>query len=299
MGLLEAHAALAGRKAVVVGGAHGIGRAISLALADAGIAVASCDFDEEAVGPIAGEIEAKGVKCLSVHADVRDEAALDGFFDRVEHEFETVDFLINVAGGVKSDYFTKTTREQNASEIRLNYGYILDAVRRAVPMIRKGGRGGSIVSFTTIEAHRGAATYSVYAGAKAATTNFSRALAVELAQEGIRVNTIAPDTTPSRTSFSSASPEYMAKYFALPEEAREAGMSMYIPQKHPPSQEDLANAVLILVSDLSRSITGVTLHVDGGTMASAGFIDWPFDHKWGPAAGVETLARLFAEERKG
>ena len=294
MGLLEAHAALAGRKAVVVGGAHGIGRAISLALADAGIGVAACDFDEEALGPIGEELAAKGVPWLSVLADVRDEAALDAFFDKVEAEFETVDFLINVAGGVKSLPFTETSREQNASEIRLNYGYILDAVRRAVPMIRKGGRGGSIVSFTTIEAHRGAASYSVYAGAKAATTNFSRALAVELAQEGIRVNTIAPDTTPSRTSFSSASPEFMAKYLALPEEARAAGMAMYIPQKEPPSQEDLANAVLMLVSDLTRSITGITLHVDGGTMASAGFIDWPFDHKWGPAPGVETLAKLFA-----
>lgn len=295
MGLLEAHAALAGRKAIIVGGAFGIGRAISLGLAEAGIAIATCDFDEEGAGTIAGEVEALGVKCLSVHADVRDEAALDAFFDRVEQEFETVDFLINVAGGVKSDYFTETTREQNASEIRLNYGYILDAVHRAVPMIRKGGRGGSIISFTTIEAHRGAASYSVYAGAKAATTNFSKALAVELAKEGIRVNLIAPDTTPSRTSYASASPEFMAKYFALPEEARDAGMSMYIPQKHPPSEEDLANAVLILISDLSRSITGITLHVDGGTMASAGFIDWPFDHKWGPAPGVETLAKLFTE----
>jgi NAD(P)-dependent dehydrogenase (short-subunit alcohol dehydrogenase family) len=293
MGLLEAHAALAGRKAVVVGGGHGIGRAISLALADAGIAIATCDFDEKTVGTIAGEIEARGVQSLCDHADVRDETALDNFFDRVEQEFGNVDFLINVAGGVKSDLFTDTTREQNASEIRLNYGYILDAVRRVVPLIRKGGRGGSIVSFTTIEAHRGAASYSVYAGAKAATTNFSRALAVELAGEGIRVNLIAPDTTPSRTSLSSASPEFIAKYLALPEEVRDAGMGMYIPQKHPPSQEDLANAVLILVSDLSRSITGITLHVDGGTMASAGFIDWPFDHKWGPAPGVETLARLF------
>ncbi|MDG2004246.1 MAG: SDR family NAD(P)-dependent oxidoreductase [Novosphingobium sp.] len=296
MGLLEAHAALAGRKAIVVGGAHGIGRAISLALADAGIAVAACDFDEEAASAIGAEVEAHGVECIAAHADVRDEAALERFFDRVEAEFETVDFLINVAGGVKSDLFTETTREQNASEIRLNYGYILDAVRRAVPMIRKGGRGGSIISFTTIEAHRGAASYSVYAGAKAATTNFSKALAVELAQEGIRVNLIAPDTTPSRTSFASASPEFMEKYLALPEEARAAGMSMYIPQKHPPSQEDLANAVLMLVSDLTRSITGITLHVDGGTMASAGFIDWPLDHKWGPAPGVETLAKLFAAD---
>jgi NAD(P)-dependent dehydrogenase (short-subunit alcohol dehydrogenase family) len=293
MGLLEAHAALKGRKAIVVGGAHGIGRAISLALADAGIAVAACDFDEEAVAPLAEELAARGVQHLSMLADVRDEAALDAFFDRVEAAFGDADFLVNVAGGVKSLPFTETSREQNASEIRLNYGYILDSIRRTVPMIRKGGRGGSIISFTTIEAHRGAASYSVYAGAKAATTNFSRALAVELAQEGIRVNTIAPDTTPSRTSFSSASPEFMAKYMALPEEARAAGMAMYIPQKEPPSQEDLANAVLMLVSDLTRSITGITLHVDGGTMASGGFIDWPFDHKWGPAPGVDTLAKLF------
>lgn len=296
MGLLEAHTALAGRKAVVVGGAHGIGRAISLALAKAGIAIAICDFDEEAANAISDEVEALGGKCLSVHADVRNVEAFEHFFDRVEDEFDSLDFLINVAGGVKSGYFTDTTREQNASEIRLNYGYILDAVRRAVPMIRKGSRGGSIISFTTIEAHRGAATYAVYAGAKAATTNFSRALAVELAAEEIRVNLIAPDTTPSRTSSSSATPEYMAKWHALPEEARAEAMNMYIPQKHPPSQEDLANAVLILISDLSRSITGITLHVDGGTMASSGFIDWPFDHKWGPAAGVETLSRLFASD---
>jgi NAD(P)-dependent dehydrogenase (short-subunit alcohol dehydrogenase family) len=295
MGLLEAHAALAGKRAIVVGGAYGIGRAITLALAGAGIDIALCDNDAEGVKAIGPEVEALGRRVLAVEADVRDAAALDAFFDRVEQHFDSADFLINIAGGVKSGPFTETSREQNASEIRLNYGYILDSVKRAVPLIRKGGRGGSIVSFTTIEAHRGAASYAVYAGAKAATTNFSRALAVELAAEGIRVNTIAPDTTPSRTSSSSASPEYMAKWHALPEAARAAGMDMYIPQKHPPSQEDLANAVLVLISDLSRSITGMTLHVDGGTMASAGFIDWPFDHKWGPAPGVELLARLFGE----
>ena len=292
MGLLEAHAALKGRTAVVVGGAFGIGRTISLALAEAGIAIACCDFDAEGIATIAGEVEARGVKCLAMLADVRDEAALEAFFDRVEQDFGSVDFLINVAGGVKSMYFTETTREQNASEIRLNYGYILDTVRRTVPMIRNGGRGGAIVTFTTIEAHRGAATYAVYAGAKAATTNFSKALAVELAKEGIRVNLIAPDTTPSRTSMASATPEFMARYYALPDEMKSFGMEMYIPQKVPPTQEDLANAVLILVSDLSKSITGITLHVDGGTMASAGFLEWPYDHKWGPAPGVGLLEKL-------
>jgi len=293
MGLLEAHAALAGKSAVVVGGATGIGRAITLALARAGMGIAACDNDAEGVRAIVPEVEALGGRILSLHADVRDAAAVDGFFDRVEAEFDSIDVLVNAAGGVKSNFFTDTTREQNAAEIRLNYGYILDSVRRTLPLMRKTGGGGSIVSFTTIEAHRGAATYAVYAGAKAATTNFSRALAVELAAEGIRVNLIAPDTTPSRTSSSSASPEFMARYYALPSEVRARGMEMYIPQKQPPSAEDLANAVLILASDLARSITGITLHVDGGTMASSGFIDWPFGEGFGPAPRVATLEKLF------
>ncbi len=82
----------------------------------------------------------------------------------------------------------------------MNYGYVIDSVRRAVPLIRSGGTGGSIINFTTIEAHRGAATYAVYAGAKAATTNFSRAMALELGADRIRVNPIAPDANPGKTS---------------------------------------------------------------------------------------------------
>ncbi|MGB8366255.1 MAG: SDR family NAD(P)-dependent oxidoreductase [Rhizomicrobium sp.] len=294
MGLLEAHAALAGKRAVILGGAGGVGRAVTLGLAAAGIDVVVCDNDQDAGATIAPDVEALGRRILYAACDVRDAVALDGFFDRIEAEVGTIDILVNVAGGVKSNRFLDTTREQNANEIRLNYGYILDSVRRAVPLIRKGGKGGSIVSFTTIEAHRGAASYAVYAGAKAATTNFSRALAVELAAEGIRVNIIAPDTTPSRTSSASADPAYIARYMALPAEARKQGMEMYIPQKHPPSQEDLANAVLFLVSDLARSITGIVLHVDGGTMASAGFIEWPFEELgFGPAPRVGALERLF------
>src|SRR5580692_10817947 len=208
MGLLEAHAGLAGKVAVVVGGAGGfMGRGITLALAKAGVRIAACDNDDEAVHTIVQEVEALGSRILSVRADVTDADTLDAFYDRVDKEFDRVDIVVNVAGGVKRSLFVESTREDNARDIRLNYGYIIDSVRRAVPLIRRGGRGGSIINFTTIEAHRGAATYAVYAGAKAVTTNFSRALAVELAAEGIRINMIAPDTTPSRGSTNSMSAE--------------------------------------------------------------------------------------------
>jgi NAD(P)-dependent dehydrogenase (short-subunit alcohol dehydrogenase family) len=293
MGLLEAHASLAGKRAVIVGGAGGQGRAMSLALAKAGISIACCDIDQEATRSIVPEVEALGQKILSVHADVRDADALDRFYDRVEAQFDSIDILINVVGGTKRTAFLDSTREQNALDIRLNYGYVIDSLRRAVPLIRKGGRGGSIINFTTIEAHRGAATFSVYAGAKAATTNFSRAMAVELGADHIRVNTIAPDTTPARGSYNALSDVDLARLSKLGEAALAESYKMYIPQKQAPSVDDLVNAVLFLASDLSRSITGITLHVDGGTRAAFGFIDWPYGDGFMPAPLAGSVSALF------
>ena len=162
-------------------------------------------------------------------------------------------------------------------------------MRRAIPLIRRGGRGGSIINFTTIEAHRGAATYAVYAGAKAATTNFSRALAVELGGDGIRVNLIAPDTSPARASNSALYPEDFKRLAALGEDALAATYKMYVPLKKAPSVEDVVNGVLFLASDLSRSITGTTLHIDGGTIAALGFMDWPYGDSFMPAPLGGTL----------
>jgi NAD(P)-dependent dehydrogenase (short-subunit alcohol dehydrogenase family) len=298
MGLLEAHAGLAGKVAVVVGGAGGfMGRGITLALAQAGVHIAACDNDEEAVRSIVPDVEALGSRILSVHADVTDADTLDAFYDRVEKIFPRVDILINVAGGVKRALFAETTREDNARDIRLNYGYIIDSVRRAIPLIRRGGRGGSIINFTTIEAHRGAATYAVYAGAKAATTNFSRALAVELGGDGIRVNLIAPDTSPARASNSALYPEDFERLAALGEDALAATYKMYVPLKRAPSVEDVVNGVLFLASDLARSITGTTLHIDGGTSAALGFMDWPYGDSFMPAPLGGTLSRLFPTKR--
>jgi NAD(P)-dependent dehydrogenase (short-subunit alcohol dehydrogenase family) len=296
MGLLEAHAALAGKTAVVVGGANGlVGRAVTLGLAGAGVDIATCDIDEEGVAGIVPAVEALGRRILSVHADVADAAALDGFYDRVEAEFDRVDILVNVVGGVSRSLFVDTTREQNARDIRLNYGYVIDSVRRAVPLMRRSGEGGSIVNFTTIEAHRGAATYAVYAGAKAATTNFSRAMALELGRDRIRVNLIAPDTNPAKTSNAALYPEDFERLAELGNDYSvfAKAFEMYVPLKEAPTVDDVVNAVLFLASDLSRSITGTVLHVDGGTSAAWGFMDWPYGDSFMPAPLGGTLKRLF------
>jgi NAD(P)-dependent dehydrogenase (short-subunit alcohol dehydrogenase family) len=295
MSRLVERAGLAGRKAVIIGGASGIGAAVTLALAGEGVDVAFCDIVAAAIEPTRKDAEALGVATFGAQADAIDRAALAAFYDGVEARFGGIDILVNLAGGTLRRNFDAGDSEADDRDIRRNYGYILDSTRRALPLIRQSGRGGSIINFTTIEAHRGAASFAVYAGAKAATANFTAALAVELGAERIRVNCIAPDTTPSAGN-ANAVPGIGESFLSLPEHVRGAGIDLYVPMKTVPMPEDLADAVLFLASDLSRFMTGTTLHVDGGTKAASGFLDWPYGDGFVPAPLAGTVAKLFASD---
>jgi NAD(P)-dependent dehydrogenase (short-subunit alcohol dehydrogenase family) len=293
MGLLEAHKALSGKIALVVGGAAGyIGAGVSLGLAGAGVNVIACDNDRDGISAISKAAAGLPGTIRASYADVNEPETLDTFFDSVEAETGRADILVNVAGGVRRSLFEKTSRADHARDIRLNYGYVIDSCQRAIPLLRKGGNGGSIINFTTIEAHRGAATFAVYAGAKAATTNFSRALAVELGTDQIRVNCIALDTNLARASNSALYPEDIARMAALGEDAMAKAMEIYVPQGRAPAVADVINGVLFLVSDLARSITGTTLHIDGGTIAALGWLNWPYGDGFMPAPLAGSLERL-------
>lgn len=294
MGLLEAHAAFAGKTAIVVGGAAGfLGRGVTLGLVGEGVNVICCDNDREGLDAIVPEVEGMGRSISAHYADVADPASLDAFFDQVEKETGSADILINVAGGVQRSLFEKTSRESHARDIRLNYDYVVQSCQRALPLLRSGEKGGSIINFTTIEAHRGAATFAVYAGAKAATTNFSRALAVELGADMIRVNCVATDTSPARASNGALAPEDFKRLAELGEDALARSIEFYVPQKRPPSVEEVVDGVIFLASDLSRTITGQTLHIDGGTSASWGFLDWPGGDSFMPAPLGGALKMMF------
>jgi NAD(P)-dependent dehydrogenase (short-subunit alcohol dehydrogenase family) len=293
MGLIEAHAALAGKVAVVVGGGGGhIGRAVSLGLAAAGVRLIVCDNDAMDMAETVRSVEGAGGTIDAIEADVTDPAAFGAFWDAVGERTDHVDMLINVPGGVRRALFADTTPEDHARDVRLNYLYVVESCHRALPLLRASGRGASIVNFTTIEAHRGAATYAVYAGAKAAVTNFSRALAVELGADRIRVNCLAPDTTLARASNAALRDEDFARLAELGEDALARAIGFYVPQKQPPEIEDIVNGVLFLVSDLSKAITGTTLHIDGGTSAALGFLDWPEGDSFMPAPLGGTLKKL-------
>lgn len=294
MGLREAQAALAGKVAVVVGGCAGhIGRGVTLGLAAEGVRIIACDNDRDGIAAIGAEVAAAGSTISCYYADVADEGSLDAFWDAVAAETDRVDILIHVAGLVERHLFADTTRALHARDIRMNYDYIVQSCLRALPLLRASGAGASVVNFTTIEAHRGAATFAVYAGAKAATTNFSRALAVELGADMIRVNCLASDTTQARASNAALAPADFARLAELGPDALSKSIEFYVPQKRPPSVEEVVDGVLFLVSDLSRTVTGQTLHVDGGTSASLGFLDWPDGDSFMPAPLGGTLKRLF------
>lgn len=295
MGYFDDRAGLQGKVAAVIGGASGIGEAVSLALAAAGVHVALLDLREDAVPTAVAKVRALGCESVGMVGDACDFPTLERFYNAVAASFGRLDILVNVAGGTLQKRFMDMDRAEHERDIRRNYGYVLDSVRLAVPLIRRSGRGGSIVNFTTIEAHRGAAGFSVYAGAKAAVTNFSRALAVELGAEGIRVNTLVPDTTPSEGNANAIPEPLRSRMAEVPLPAMMQNLAMYIPLKAPPMPENLADGVLFLVSDLARFVTGTALHVDGGTMAAAGFLEWPFGEGHLPVAAPTSARRLFGD----
>jgi NAD(P)-dependent dehydrogenase (short-subunit alcohol dehydrogenase family) len=284
-----------GKIAVVVGGAAGhLGRGTTLGLAREGVRLIVCDNDREGLEAIVGEVEALGTTVTPIYGDVLDPVSLDAFWDQVEAITDHIDILVNVCGGVARSLFENTSRASHAENIRYNYGYHIDSCQRAIPLLKQSGNGGSIVNFTTIEAHRGAATFAVYAGAKAALTNFSRALAVELGQHQIRVNCLASDTSPARTTNAALAPMDFERLAAIGPHALDEAMKIYVPMKRAPTVEEVVDGVVFLACDMARTVTGQTLFVDGGTYAAFGFLDWPGGDSFMPAPLGGTLKMLFS-----
>jgi NAD(P)-dependent dehydrogenase (short-subunit alcohol dehydrogenase family) len=260
MGFLEDRAGLTGKVALIAGGGGGLGRAVALDYARAGMHLVLCDKNEELLDTTVRDISEVAEEPLAALIDVRDADAFTTTFNEGLDRFGRLDVLVNVAGGTfKADFVDTNSRGWDAV-IRMNFSWLLHSTHLAAVQMRKQGDGGSIISITSIEGHRAAPGYAVYAGMKGAVTNFSRTLALELAPDRIRVNTIAPDQTPTE----GMPMDYVA-------EVIQAG----IPMGRQGTYEDTGNCALFLASDLSTYITGTTLHPDGGAYASAGWYNWP------------------------
>jgi len=246
------------RVAVVTGAARGIGAATAVALARFGAHVAVCDRDAEGLAATRREIEALGRRAVAAVLDVREEEAVRAFLGEVGDALGAVYALVNNAGGGFFSPFLEVSAKGESALVRENFGSVTAFVRATVPRMTEGG---SIVNVTSVEAHRAGPGFAIYSAMKAAVANLTKSLALELAPLRIRVNCIAPDMipTPGDRGLAEAS-----SAMALPGVAR-------APWPEEGSVWDCAAAAVFLASDLSRFVTGSTLHVDGGTEAAGGW----------------------------
>ncbi len=258
--------------AVVTGGGGGIGRAIALAFASAGADIVIGDIVPERCEETAARVRELGRKALGVPTDVMETAQIHALIERAASEFGRIDILVNNAGGVSPRPFIEQSERSWRRHIDLNLVSVLAATSAAVPIMIKGGQGGSIITVTSIEASRAAPNYSVYAACKAGLNNLTRTLAVELADHGIRVNAIAPDMTDTPgIRGNRLGPVDPSTWTEFSDEQKNA-VARRIPLGRPGIDTECGNAAVFLASRMSSYITGVILPVDGGTSGSGGWV---------------------------
>jgi NAD(P)-dependent dehydrogenase (short-subunit alcohol dehydrogenase family) len=247
---------LDGKVAVITGGTSGIGRAMSLGLADAGADVIATARRQQQVDETAIEIEARGRKTLRQAADVCDRASLETLLAAALAKFGKVDILINCAGRTKRTPTLVVPEDDWAGILDTNLTGTLRACQVfGEHMLERGyGRIVNIASLTSFVAFHEVAAYSA---SKAGVASLTRSLAVEWSKNGVTVNAIAPGVF--RTALNSA---------FLDGTPRGQELLMRTPMGRFGKTEELVGAAIFLASDASAFVTGQILAVDGGFLAS-------------------------------
>jgi NAD(P)-dependent dehydrogenase (short-subunit alcohol dehydrogenase family) len=258
--------------AVITGGGGGIGRAIALAFASAGADIVTGDIVPERCDETSARVSEMGRRALGIPTDVMDTNQIRALVDAAASRFGRIDILVNNAGGVTQRPFLEQSERSWRRHIDINLVSMLAATSAAVPVIIAGKRGGSVINVTSIEASRAAPNYAVYAACKAGMVSFTRTMALELAEHGIRVNAIAPDLT--------VTPGVRGNHTGLVDETRwikpsakqKDATARRIPLGREGVAEECGNVALFLASPMSSYVTGSIMPVDGGTWASAGWV---------------------------
>ncbi|MDJ1173434.1 SDR family NAD(P)-dependent oxidoreductase [Roseofilum capinflatum] len=243
---------LDGKVALVTGSSRNIGRAIALELGKQGASVAiNARTSAEEAQSTAQEVEALGVKAISVLADVADENQVQAMVKQVLDEFGRIDILVNNTGLRRSRPITDMTTEEWRSVLGVNLDGPFFCCRAVVPSMLATG-WGRIINVSGLNAFIGRTEWSHVCASKMGALGLTRALAVELATQKITVNHIVPGLI--NTSLGSSTDEKTVKRIAT------------VPQGRLGLPEEIANMCVFLASDAASFITGQTLHVNGGAL---------------------------------
>ncbi len=247
---------LEGKTAVVTGGTSGIGHAISLGLADAGADVVATARRQREVEETAGEVEARGRNTVRLTSDVGDRASLEKLLVAVLDRLGKVDILVNCAGRIKRSPTLTFPEEEWTSILDTN----LTGTLRACQVFGKHmlDRGyGRIINIASLNSFVALSEVAAYAASKAGVASLTRSLAVEWSKKGVTVNAIAPGVF--RTELNAQ---------LLDSTPRGQELLMRTPMGRFGKTEELIGAAVYLASDGASFVTGQTLVVDGGFLAS-------------------------------
>ena len=247
---------LEGKVAVVTGGTSGIGRALSLGLADAGADVIASARRQQQVDETAGEIEARGRKTLRQTSDVCDRASIEKLLAVTLEQFGNVDILVNCAGIIKRAATLDFPEEEWINILNTNLTGTLRACQIfGRHMLERGY--GRIINIASLNSFVALNEVAAYAASKAAVASLTRSLAVEWSKKGVTVNAVAPGVF--RTDLNAA---------FLDSTARGQELLMRTPMGRFGKTEELVGAAVYLASDSASFVTGQVLVVDGGFLAS-------------------------------
>jgi len=250
---------------LVTGAGRGIGRAIALAFAGKGAAVAVNAAHSETAGSTADTARQCGGRVIPVVADVRDEDQVNGMINRVVNEFGKIDILVNNAGVSQPLLpFIEQDMEDFDRTIAINLrGTYLCCRAAAKGMIER--ESGNIVNIASITGHTGAPMRTAYASSKAAVVNLTMVLAAELGKYNINVNSVSPGYVLTD----------IVKGFLEQGKINEEAILKRTPLGRMSTPEDIANVVLVPASPEARSIHGADLLVDGGWTANGYYMPIP------------------------
>jgi NAD(P)-dependent dehydrogenase (short-subunit alcohol dehydrogenase family) len=247
---------LSGKTAVVIGGTSGIGLALSLGLAEAGADVVASARRQEQVDSTAAEIEQRGRRTLRLASDVADRASLEKLLAASLESFGKVDILINCAGKIKRTPTLTLPEEEWTDIVDTN----LTGTLRSCQVFGRHmlGRGyGRIVNIASLNSFVALKEIAAYAASKSGVVSLTRSLAVEWSKLGVTVNAIAPGVF--RTALNAD---------LLDSTPRGQELLMRTPIGRFGKTEELVGAAIFFASDASSYVTGETLVVDGGFLAS-------------------------------